>query len=120
MPEDRNQTAASQNFLKHLEDAGFFTQIKDLEKNLQIIAGELKGLAEIATKRLEETESIAGHLLALESILLVLMREKGIEADAVREAARIRTSMVAGDGGSPAVLNIVNDILGRAQEQKKK
>jgi len=116
MAEDPNQSEASQNFLKHLEASGFFTQIKELETNLQIISGDLKGLAEIATKRLEETESIAAHLLALESILMVQMREKGTDEDAVREAARQRTTVVAGDAGSPAVLNIVNDILSRVKE----
>ena len=65
---------ASRIFVKHLEDSGFFNQIKELEGNLTKIAEELQSFGKAAQARMEESENLAAHILAIESILAVMIK----------------------------------------------
>ncbi len=111
----QNPDEASKAFIEHLEAAGFFKQIKNLETNLKTIAGDLASLGKTASQRLEETESLAAHVLAVESILSVMLKSNPVDADRVRAAVTDKTADLSGNSeGSPAVLQIVDDILKRA------
>ena len=68
-PED-----GSQELLEQLQSTGFFDQIGELEKSLKSIADDLKIVGDATIKRIEETESLVAHVLAIESILAVLLK----------------------------------------------
>ncbi len=107
---------SSRAFLEHLEGSGFFEQIGDLEKNLQSIASELKNFGETAARRMEETENLAAHVLAIESVLGVMLRTYPVEAEALKAEVVERTAAISGKpDGSPAVHAIAQDILGAAK-----
>ena len=106
---------ASTAFIEQLEATGFFEQIKNLETNLKTIAGDLASLGQTATQRLEETESLAAHVLAVESILAVMLKANPVTEDQVKAAVTETTADLSGNSeGSPAVQQIVDDILKRS------
>jgi hypothetical protein len=121
--EDENGTdlgKASKMFIEHLEGTGFFSQIKDLEANLQTIAGDLKNLGTTATQRLEETESLAAHILAIESILTVMLKASPVDGDTVRAAVKDKTAALSGEAeGSSTVHSIAADLLSGARSCSK-
>ena len=108
--------AASQAFLEHLEKTGFFQQINELEKNLKSIADDLKILGDATIQRMQETESLVAHVLAMESILTVLMRSNPVDTVAVADVVKEKTSEASGDAdGSPKVRAVVDDLLSGMQ-----
>lgn len=107
----------SQAFLKHLEDTGFFKQIKELEGNLTSISHELKNFGKAASQRMEETENLAAHILAVEAVLAVVLRKMDIDPEEVRAEVKDRTSAMSGNpDGSAAVHHIANDLIKRPAE----
>lgn len=107
----------SQVFLEHLEGTGFFQQIKDLEKNLRAIAEDLQTLGKTATQRLEETESLAAHVLAVEAILAVMLKANPVETGEVEAMVKDKTAgLTDSPEGSPAVQTIAADILSEARD----
>ncbi len=114
--ESNDMSEATQAFLRQLEASGFFQQISELENNLREISGNLKDLGEKATRRLDETESLAAHVLAVEAVLTVMLRDNPIAAEAVKAVIKENTSDLSDGGeGSPAVQTIAADILARAR-----
>jgi len=110
--ESDNKADASQMFMESLKESGFFTQIGELESNLKTIAKDLTSLGEIAGRRLEETESLAAHVLAIESALRVLIRKHPIDAEDVRAEIIEKTAALTGnEDGSPVVLSIVDELF---------
>ena len=108
---------ASQAFVKHLEDSGFFNQIKDLEGNLTQIAEELQSFGQATQARMEESENLAAHILAIESILAVVLKKSGISLDEVKAEVKDRTAAISGvEDGSPSVHAIAEDILKRGED----
>lgn len=118
MPDDdgKEMGDASRAFLTHLQESGFFQQIKDLESNLKIIAGDLTSLGTTATQRLEETESLAAHVLAVEAVLVALLKVNPVDEEEVRAGIKTSTAELSGNSeGSEAVLSIAEDILTKAR-----
>ena len=107
---------ASQAILEHLEKTGFFQQINELEKNLKSIADVLKILGDGTIQRMQETEGLVAHVLAMESILTVMMRSNPVDAAAVADVIKENTSEASGDEeGSPKVRAVVQNLLSRTQ-----
>lgn len=107
---------ASRAFIEHLESQGFFQQIKDLETSLGTIAGELSKFGTAAAQRLEETENLAAHVLALQSVVTVLARQVPLVADDVVAEVKARTAELSGDPeGSRTVQAIAADILAKSR-----
>ena len=103
---------ASRAFLEHLERQGFFQQIRDLESNLKKIAEELASFAKAASTRLEETESLAAHLLALQAIVVVLLRRVPVSDEEVRSEVKTRTAAITGNAeGSATVQSVAAEFL---------
>lgn len=114
--DDTNTTGASQAFVKHLEESGFFKQISDLESNLTKIAEELQNFGKAAQARMEESENLAAHILAIESVLAAVLKSNGVSAADVEAEVKDRTAAISGvEDGSPAVHAIAQDILKRSE-----
>jgi hypothetical protein len=119
MPNDKEQDKMdpSKAFLQRLDETGFFKQINDLETNLKKIADELKDLGGVATQRLDETESLAAHILAVESILEVILKKYPVGEGEVEEAVRARTAPLSGNAeGSATVKTIAENLVNGTPE----
>ena len=92
-------------------------QIKDLEGNLTQIAEELQSFGQATQARMEESENLAAHILAIESILAVVLKKSGISLDEVKAEVKDRTAAISGvEDGSPSVHAIAEDILKRGED----
>ena len=102
-------------FLELLEQSGFFRQIGVLEESLKTVAGELKTFGDHAVKRMDETENLAAHVLAIESILAVMLKAYPILADDLNAEVKDRTAALSGNAeGSPTVQALAADILAKS------
>ncbi len=114
-PDSKNQDGTrkeDQVFLDRLEDAGFFQQINLLQESLNVITDELKSFGEGTIKRMEETENLATHVLAIESILSVMLKTYPISADELDAEIRDRTAATSGNAeGSSMVQALAQSIL---------
>ena len=103
---------ASKAFLEHLDRSGFFQQITGLENNLKAIADDLKVLGDSTLQRLHETESLVAHVLAIEAVLQVLLKDHPVAVARVKALVKERTAGLSDNTeGSPAVLSVVDEIL---------
>jgi hypothetical protein len=94
-----------------------FAQIQEVEGSLKGIAEQLATFARAATERVQETESFAAHILALQAIVAVLARHAHAPADAIAaeigDEIKARTAGLAGNpDGSPEVHAIAQALLG--------
>ena len=106
-----------QAFLDLLEDSGFFQQINSLEENLKVIADEMKAFGEKTASRMEETENLAAHILAIESILAVMLKAYPISAEELDGEIKDRTAALSGNAdGSPTVRALAQDILEKSKD----
>lgn len=104
---------SSETFLAELQQSGFFDQIGQLESALGRVSDDLMELGQAATRRLEETESLATHVLAMESILVALLRQVPVSSEAVAEAVTEKTGS-GDDSAAPVVGQVAHEILTRA------
>ncbi len=103
-------------FLEMLENSGFFQQINALEKSLKIIAGELKSFGENVNERAAESDNLAAHVLAIESLLAVMLKAYPISADELDGEIKDRTAALSGNpDGSPTVRALALDILEKSK-----
>jgi hypothetical protein len=110
-PDDDSSAKAA---IEQLERSGFFQQMGGLESNLRTLAESLKTLGDSTVERMKEVESLVAHVIAIEAVLAVLVRTHPIDPQAVRTVVKQRTGDVSADGeGSPAVLGIVENIVGK-------
>lgn len=108
--------SAIDEVVRALRSAGVFEQLGSLEGKLTKIVTDLESLSKVATARLQETEDLAAHVLAVEAILEVMMRAAPPDGTAVREAIRERTAELSGDPeGSPAVLAAAAELIARTR-----
>ncbi|HJO68879.1 MAG TPA: hypothetical protein QF804_04260, partial [Rhodospirillales bacterium] len=92
----------SADFLKHLEEAGFFKQIAVLEANLKTIADDLKTLGQATIERTSETETLVAHVLAIEAILKAMIQAAPIDFEAVRDViGQTTAAATGGTDGNP-------------------
>ena len=106
-----------QVFLEMLENSGFFQQINALEESLKIIAGELKSFGENVNERTAESENLAAHVLACESILAVMLKATPIDEEDLKAEIKDRTeSLTGGDDGSPIVHALALDLLEKSKD----
>jgi len=118
---DQEKPAAGdthQVFLEMLENSGFFQQINALEESLKIIAGELKSFGENVNERAAESENLAAHVLACESILAVMLKATPIGEEELKAEIKDRTAaLTGGDDGSPTVHALALDLLEKSQKE---
>lgn len=109
--------SAAVTFLNDLQQSGFFEQVKGLQDSVGRVATDLKDLGERATERLEETESLATHILAIEAILTVMLKTVAIDKDQVSALIREETSKITGgDGTNSLVESVAENLISRATE----
>lgn len=100
-------------FIKELEDTGFFDQVGTLQTALSQLSTDIATIGEQATQRLDEVESIAAHVMAIESVLAVLLKSHPVDVETLKAEVVERTrAFSAGPDGSPTVQAVALDIIG--------
>ncbi len=107
---------ASRAFLDQLDQSGFFKQIDDLGNNLKTIAEDLKVLGDATVQRVKETENLVAHVLAIEAVLAVTLRNTPIDLDAVMAVIDEKTAGVSEEtDGAILIRAIAEDIIQRSR-----
>lgn len=100
------------DFLKQLEGSGFFNQVEGLQTSLAKLSTDITAIGDQATQRLDEMESMAAHVMAIEAVLAVILKTHPVDADAVKAEVVRRTSAFSDDpNGSPTVQAVAADIV---------
>ena len=90
----------------------FFDEIKEVEKNVRDLKTDLVAIREGVEGSFDQLDDIAAHIIALEAILIEVIKKTSIDADAVKawivEATKDTTG---GDGGKAKTEIIVDSLL---------
>ena len=90
----------------------FFDEIKEVEKNVADLKTDLVAIREGVEGSFDQLDDIAAHIIALEAILVEVIKKTSINADAVKawivEATEGTTD---GDGGKTKIEIIVDSLL---------
>lgn len=96
----------------------FMDQINGLQGSLGRVAEGMQSLGDSAVKQVRDTENLAAHILAIETVLTVILRQIPVDINEVREEATRRTrsiDAVPGEGPS-VVVQLAEDIVSRADD----
>ncbi|MCG8509614.1 MAG: hypothetical protein MI741_10355 [Rhodospirillales bacterium] len=106
--------------IEQLKTTGFFDQMRNLDANIRKIVTDLETLGGLATQRVQETENLAAHLLAVEAILAAILKIHPVDADAVQQAIREITADGASEAAeSRAVQSVVENLLAKSENEGK-
>jgi len=101
------------NFLKELEGSEFLDQVGTLQSALSKLSEDISAIGDHATQRLDEVESIAAHVMAIEAVLAVMLKSHSIDPEELRAEVTARTRVCSDDpNGSPTVQAVAADIIG--------
>jgi hypothetical protein len=88
-----------------------------LEKNLKVIADQLHSFGDVVSNRMSELENLAAHVLAIEAVLAVVLREHPVDPEKLKAEVVKRTADISGNpDGSPAVHEIVSNLSPKAAD----
>lgn len=109
--------AVAEQLARQLGLDGFIQQMVQLQESLGKVAQGMGALGESAQRQSQDTENLAAHILAIESVLTVIMRQIPVDIAEVRAEATRRTENMAGAGdGKSVVVQLAEDIVKRAED----
>ncbi len=97
---------------------GLLQQLGTLQSSLDQVAEGMGALGQNAVRQGTDVENVAAHLLAVESVLTVILRQIPVDIEDVRNEARRRSSGAA-EGGKTSddvVVRLAEDLLKRADD----
>lgn len=90
----------------------FFDQIKDIDGSIKQLKTDMVGIGKSAEAHYDHLDDIAAHIIALEAIVVALIRSNGIDADDVRNWVKHTTAECSGNpDGSEKARVIMNELL---------
>ncbi len=93
-------------------------QLGTLQSSLDQVAGGMEALGSNAVRQGNDVENMASHVLAMEALLTVVLRQVPIDIEDVRAEVR-RRSGASGQSGKETdavVLRLAEDMLRRADD----
>ncbi len=98
------------------EEATLEARVNALQAALESIVSDLDVVGQAAVDRMNETEMAIAHMLALEVVLVELLKAHPIDPDAVKADIKARTAEISGNpDGSPLVLQAAEEIMALAK-----
>jgi len=99
------------DFIEQLQRTGFFEQVGNLQTTLSKLSEDIAAIGDQANQRLDEMESIAAHVMAIEAVLAVLLKTHALDPDEVRAEVAKRTGDLSDyPDGSPTVQAVAADL----------
>lgn len=106
-------TDQGEDFLQKLQATGFFEQVGTLQDSLRTLSEDIAAIGDKASQRLEEMESLAAHVMAMEAVMQVMLETHPVDPQAVKAKVAERTRAFSDDpDGSPTVQAVAADIIG--------
>ena len=108
----------SAELLRKIGLDGLLQQLGTLQSSLDQVAEGMGALSQNAVRQGTDVENVAAHLLAVEAVLTVILRQIPLDIEDVRQEAR-RRSHRAADGDKPTddvVVRLAEDLLKRADD----
>lgn len=96
----------------------FLEQVGALQTTLEAVSKGMKTLGDAAIRQRQDTENMAAHMLALEAVLAVVLRQIPVDIAEVRDEVARRTDNFSDSnaGGSELVQRLAGDIVRRAAQ----
>jgi|GEM_PF-710543 hypothetical protein len=90
----------------------FFDQIKEIDGNLKDLRDHLKTIGQGVDVHFDQLDDIAAHIIALEAILLQVIKKVDIDAEAATKWVRDNTVKSTGkEEGSVKAQTVLKDLL---------
>ncbi|MCK5777626.1 MAG: hypothetical protein KAH11_02475 [Rhodospirillales bacterium] len=114
-PPDKDAAA---ELLDALGIDGFVRHLADLQTSLEKVADGIEALGTNAQRQGRDTENLAAHVLAIESVLTVILRQIPVNIADVRKEAerRARNAGSSETGNKNLVSSLAEDIVKRADD----
>lgn len=107
-----SENSIADSLVQTLEQSDFFHQMNDLKDSLAGIAGELSSVGSNVNSRAQEVETMAAHIMAIESVLAVILKKIDIDPNDIKAEVSSRSAALSGNPeGSPTVQAIAADII---------
>ena len=116
MSDDTGELAAAARAMQDMGLAGFMEQIAQLQDSLGKVANGMSALGESAVRQGENSENLAAHIIAIESV--VMLRHIPLDVNDVRAEADRRTQNIdpTSPGGPSVVCQLAEDIVRRSDD----
>lgn len=97
--------------------ARLIAQLELLQNSLARVGEGMSALGDNAIRQSKDSENIAAHLLAVEAVLTVVLRQIPVDIAEVRTEAE-RRSQSNGNGGevNPLVMRLAEDLIKRSDD----
>ena len=90
----------------------FFDQIKDIDGNIKDLRDHLKNIGVAVDDHFEQLDDIAAHIIALEALMVQLVRKLDLDTDAAKVWIRENTETSTGkDGGSEKAPMVIDQMM---------
>ncbi|MBT3553785.1 MAG: hypothetical protein HOO19_02865 [Rhodospirillaceae bacterium] len=90
----------------------FFDQIKDIDGNIKDLRDHLKNIGVAVDDHFDQLDDIAAHIIALEALMVQLVRKLDLDTDAAKVWIRENTETSTGkDGGSEKAPMVIDQMM---------
>ncbi len=92
----------------------FFDQIKEIDGSIRALKDHLVNIGGAVDQQLDQLDDIAAHIIALEALVIQMLKQTNVDVDAAKEWVRINTEVSTGkEGGSTKARTIVEQLTAR-------
>ena len=92
----------------------FFDQIKDIDGSIRALKDHLVNIGGAVDRQLDQLDDIAAHIIALEAILIQVLKQTTVDVDAAKQWVRNATEESTGkEGGSTKARAVVEQLTAR-------
>lgn len=118
---NNDQELETETAVRMLDELGlddFMEQMGRLQTSLAKVGQGMESLSSSVVRQSKDTENLATHVLALESLMAVIIRQIPVDTAEVRREAnrRANASRPPGDHANTVVANLAEEIIKRADE----
>jgi len=121
MSDNRESGPNSKDTSQMMQDSGldeFMRQMGHVQDSLDKVGHGMESLGSSVARQGSDTENLAAHVLALEALMAVILRQIPVDITEVRREAnrRANASRKPGEPTNSVVANIAEDIIKRADD----
>ena len=92
----------------------FFDQIKEIDGSIKALRDNLKNIGGAVDSQLDQLDDIAAHIIALEALLVQVLKSSAVDVDAAKQWVRDATEKPTGkEGGSTKARTIVEQLTAK-------